>query len=650
MSDYQFGARFFLPVKVHAHLERWNARASRIGAGVVGSHTPLTRPLRVYVIDPADVGLREPTMTLDVPYERLEPGPRGALFMVDDSTPEGYLEALDWSQARRAAFARSRLDLERPELAMASGLTPSTGDPQFAGQMAYAVCQHVHARFCSALGRQLAFGPWMEAAFQQPPESRRVQLLLRPHAFKEDNAYYDPNEGALQFGWFISKHTKSVLSGPGVVQQYVLSHDMICHELAHALLDGMRANFMNATNPDVAAFHEGFADLVALLHHFTAPSLVRQAIEETGGIGVRALLELGRQLGDTDTRLGGGALRSAISALVEEAQDDSPTGSAWTRDDDADSAVGRAKPRLRLTNDGRQPAEPHERGAVLAAAVMEAFVVAFRMRARPLRRLARIVRPSESQALPSELVDALTREVNRLAEHFLRMLIRSIDYCPPIDISFGEFLRAIVTADRDLMPTDAYIYRGALVRAFARRGIPLQHVRDYSEDSIAWAPPQTDFCIDGLAQSRLKLTNDLASAIDEKEQRRWGDCIAAFVLQDEGRLRAFGLVDPGRPYGPVVVESACLTRRLDERRETQRGLVIELSQWRKNTEPGAEPAFLGGSTVIVDESGRVRYIVSKRVNDLRRRKRQAEYQARSRGEEDLRTLHARRRGRSAGES
>lgn len=638
MSKHRLGARFFLPVRVHAHLERWSD-PQREGA----LRPPVTRPLRVYVIDPADVGLREPTMTLDVPYERLEPGPRGALFAVDHTTPHDYLVALDWSAARQADYASEQLDLERPELAMAGGLAPTTGNPHFAGQMAYAVCCHVHRRFCAALGRTVAFGPWMDAAFSQPAGQRRVQLLLKPHAFEEDNAYYDPEEGALQFGWFINKHTQSALSGPGVVQQYVLSHDMICHELSHALLDGMRANFMHATNPDVAAFHEGFSDLIALLHHFTAPSLVRQAIEETGGVGVRALLELGRQLGDTDSRVGGGAMRSALSALVEEAEDEGPSASAWTRDEDSTSAVGKAVPRLRLTEGGRQPSEPHQRGGVFAAAVMEAFVVSFRLRARPLRRLARTVRPTESSGLPPELVDALTHEVNQLAGHFLRMLIRGIDYCPPLDIRFGEFLRATVTADRELMPTDACAYRGALVRAFARRGIPLQHVQDYSEDSIAWAPPHSNLRIEALAQSRLRLGNDLAGAIDEDEQRRWGDCIAAFVLHDDDRLRAFGLVEPGSPYGPIVVESACLTSRLDERRDVKRGLVIELSQSREDVESGADPVFYGGSTVIIDEHGHVRYVISKRVNDRRRREQQAQYRARNRvAHENLQALHARR--------
>ena len=39
-----------------------------------------------------------------------------------------------------------------------------------------------------------------------------------------------------------------------------------------------------------------------------------------------------------------------------------------------------------------------------------------------------------------------------MAERLLTICIRALDYCPPTDITFGEYLRALVTADYDLKP------------------------------------------------------------------------------------------------------------------------------------------------------------------------------------------------------
>jgi hypothetical protein len=47
----------------------------------------------------------------------------------------------------------------------------------------------------------------------------------------------------------------------------------------------------------------------------------------------------------------------------------------------------------------------------------------------------------------------------------LNMCIRALDYIPPVDITFGEYLRGIITADFDLVEDDRYGYRVAFVEA-----------------------------------------------------------------------------------------------------------------------------------------------------------------------------------------
>ena len=70
---------------------------------------------------------------------------------------------------------------------------------------------------------------------------------------------------------------------PGQLVFTCLSQDIIAHEVTHAVIDGIRTYFTESTNPDVLAFHEGFADLCALFSHFSQHDALINEIRRTGG-------------------------------------------------------------------------------------------------------------------------------------------------------------------------------------------------------------------------------------------------------------------------------------------------------------------------------------------------------------------------------
>ena len=115
--------------------------------------------------------------------------------------------------------------------------------------------------------------------------------------------------------------------------------------------------------------------------------------------------------------------------------------------------------------------EEHARGELLVAAMMNAFLDIW------LQRLAKIGPVARGMRDRSIVVE----EGARVAGHLLTMSIRAIDYCPPTDIWFSDYLSASLTVDREVVPDQGqYNYRQALLKSFADYGI--KQDRDAGED------------------------------------------------------------------------------------------------------------------------------------------------------------------------
>jgi hypothetical protein len=61
------------------------------------------------------------------------------------------------------------------------------------------------------------------------------------------------------------------------------SPDLLCHELGHAMLDSIKPELFNTNSHEIAAFHECFGDMSAILCSLQIPSLRKSILEDTGG-------------------------------------------------------------------------------------------------------------------------------------------------------------------------------------------------------------------------------------------------------------------------------------------------------------------------------------------------------------------------------
>lgn len=472
--------------------------------------TPTRRRLRVYAFDPS-LSTRLETwrtnqVTLSIPWERLGYVHNGTFI----AGPVGdYLEVVDVDPASGAAY--EVVNLDDPSLLATDGLVVSEVDPRFHQQMVYAVASSTIAHFERALGRTALWSPrWKaidpkskrelseaETALRPSNQKRWLQeyvhrLRIYPHAMREANAYYSPEKKALLFGYFKAIDDGSGLVMPGSTVFTCLSHDVVAHETTHALLDGLHPYFTDPSNPDVLAFHEAFADIVSLFSRFSMPEVVRTEIARA-----RGQLDAENMLGSLALQFGAATgKRSALRDAIGTVKD-----GRWVRRAPDPALI-------------RNTFEPHARGSLLVAAVFDAFLGIYRGRTSDLIRIA----SGGTGQLPAgelhpDLVDRLSREAYTAARHVLTMCIRALDYCPPVDITFGEYLRALITADSDMVPDDDKNYRIAMIEGFRRHGIYPQGVSSMSEEALKWEQPQ-------FSKNLQKCIASALQYVEQDERRR----------------------------------------------------------------------------------------------------------------------------------
>lgn len=549
---------------------------------------PLYRRLPVFTLDASARQAEGRITELKIPYEPLTNGLRGRILEVDTT------------ESGRATLRRA--DLDNPHVLIAGGYPPSMSDPRFHEQMVYAVAMQTYGQFQTALGRHPSW------AFDRVDRGDGFnRLRLRPFGARgEAQAWYDHDEGEVVFGYFPpAQATPSVPNREDSNVFLSLCNDVIVHEVTHAVLDGLRADFFMATHPDVPAFHEAFADLVAAFQRFSYPEAVEAALGRARGKlpDAEILTGIGREFGKAVH-----PDRKALRVLLDD------TGA------------------LEKTGYAKAPDEPHARARYLTGAVFQAFAEVYDRRSKPLIRLATggsgVLPPGE---IGHELTRALVSEVRRTALQFLTICIRAIDYCPPVDIRFGDYLRALLTADHDLVPDDDLGYREALIHAFGRLGIFGEGTPFMSEDALLWAPPRIPVApIVEVSFGETHFDGDPGHPADVAELRRQAGAIGRRV-GERSFARECGLVAPrDSRFGPdgyrrPVVASVRSARRVGPDGQITFDTVAEIIQERRAEVDGRRLAFFGGATLIFGPRGEVRYVIRKRVDHPGRLREQAAY-------------------------
>ena len=275
------------------------------------------------------------------------------------------------------------------------------------------------------------------------------QLLVVPRAGEWANAFYERNSRSIQLFYLTNANGRRVYT--------CHSQDIISHETAHAVIDGVAPDLYHATSPDGLALHESLADIATLMMAFRSRELAATILRNSGGSLERpnVFTEVAEQFG------------SALQKSGHELRN--------LRNDKTISSLGSNRD------------EPHALSEVLSGALYSVMVEIY----EDLRKVAEdVAMPSGSLASMAEFKqwaeseDPSSRSFRRgekrdvssgralfiASERFKRTVLRALDYLPPGEVSFADYGRSIIASDQASHP-ESHEQRDWLKQQFVNRGI-----------------------------------------------------------------------------------------------------------------------------------------------------------------------------------
>jgi hypothetical protein len=530
---------------------------------------PRTRKMTIIAQDPSvtvtNGGARKIlTAQVDVPAEDLAPGPSGHRVNV-----------IDYDSSTNTLYKPAKITDIDPYIK--ANDTKLLSDPGFHSQNVYAIVMRTLARFEYALGRRVSWGFYGH------------QIKVAPHAFADANAFYSEADQALMFGYFQGKQNM-VFS--------CLSHDVIAHETTHALVDGLRERFTDPSSPEQAAFHEGFSDVVALLSIFSVPAVVETVIDRN----------------ETSHKKGEPTLIKPSSLSAKELRKSALFGLADEMGQELSGIRGNPLRRsAELTPSKKyinspEYLEPHRRGEILVAAMMNAFIEVW------VNRLEGLGKVSPGGLDKQRVVE----EGANIADYLLTMSIRALDYSPSVDLQFCDFLSALLTADREIRPDDTkYSFRRILLKSFNDYGMPPTSKGDGTESGV-WEAPAANLSFDRIHFESMQRDPD------EVFRFIWENRKALQLYED-----AYSRVLSVRPCLRIAPDGFALRETVAEYMQMIKLIAAELKplgiKAPKGMPPDTEITLYGGGALIFDEYGRLKFHIFNRILNEQRQTSRLEF-------------------------
>ncbi len=246
------------------------------------------------------------------------------------------------------------------------------------------------------------------------------RLIIKPHASTEETEErgtgYDPVTKSLEFAYIHD------------TVYACLSHDIVAHEIGHAVLDGMRPYFYDSWTVETLAFHEFVADLTAIMSAFRN-NYVRNIFVnclEKGLPEKDFLAEIGEEFGKA--ALNSDFIRTAQNNFTMENIRD------WEKSCPEDAF--------------------HKSSQVLTGLIYDLLLElyqGYKKRTKP-------------KHTPNQAAWHVTERVTRMA-------LQPLDFLPPVDVTFDDYVEAFLIRDALLDPEDEHGYRPLFRELCKKRNI-----------------------------------------------------------------------------------------------------------------------------------------------------------------------------------